>query len=119
MIEFTWDARKARRNEREHGISFPIARVALQSGLAIAVEEQFREGEWRTNVVVPFRGISLLTVTIADETGETDGDSYYTIDEETEQAWAGGVKIVRIITAREATAREQRLYFTYRPPSLG
>jgi len=119
MIEFTWDARKARRNEREHGVPFPIARIALQSGLGVAVEEQFREGEWRTNVVAPFRGISLLTITIADDSGETDEDSDSTTNEETEETWAGGARVVRIITAREATAREKILYFESRPPVMG
>jgi len=119
MIEFTWDARKAHRNEREHGVPFPIARVALQSGLGVAMEEQFREGEWRTNVVVPFRGISLLTITIAEETGEADENSDNTIREETSQAWADGARTVRIISAREATASERARYFEYRAPVLG
>jgi uncharacterized DUF497 family protein len=117
MIEFTWDERKARRNERDHGISFPLARVALETGLGVPVEEEFREGEWRTNVVVPLRGIFLITVTVAsygDEDEDNAGDS-----EETEQGWNGRNIVIRIISAREATPIENDGYFRSRAAEMG
>jgi uncharacterized DUF497 family protein len=119
MIEFTWDSRKARRNEREHGISFPLARAALESQLGIPVEEQFREGEWRTNVVVPLRGIFLITVTVASYHGDEDEGIGTGGSEETEQAWGSGDIVIRIIMAREATTHEKAHYFESRPPVVG
>ena len=121
MIEFQWDERKTRRNEREHGISFRLAQAALETGLGIPVTEQFRQGEWRTNIVVPLRGVLLITVTIATYHGEEDEDisAGSDEDEETEQPWSGGGALIRIISARESTLEEQRTYFQSRPPFPG
>jgi len=120
MIEFEWDERKARRNEREHGVSFRLAQAALETGLGVPIAEQFRQGEWRTNIVVPLRGVLLITVTIATYHGEEDEDisAGSDEDEETEQPWSGGA-LIRIISARESTLEEQRTYFQSRPPFPG
>jgi uncharacterized DUF497 family protein len=119
MIEFTWDARKARRNEHEHGISFSAAQAALESRFGVEIEEQFRENEWRTIVVAPLRGILLLHITIAFyPRGEDEGTSIDS-DEEARQGWRGGEGTVRIISARKAETDEQALYFTARPQALG
>jgi uncharacterized DUF497 family protein len=118
MIEFTWDARKARRNEREHGISFWLARAALETGKGVAVNDEWREGEWRTNVVVPFPGTTFITITIASYSGDDHEDDFISAGKETEQAWPGDVEI-RIISARESTTHETILYFEYRSPGLG
>jgi len=103
MIEFTWDARKARSNERKHRISFEIAQEALETTLGVEIGEQFREEEWRTLVVAPFRGILLLHITFAFyPRGEyEDSDSG---DEDPQQDWSGEHGIIRIISARKATA---------------
>jgi uncharacterized DUF497 family protein len=119
MIEFTWDERKARRNEREHGISFNIAQAALEGGMGVELGEQFRDEEWRTLVVAPFRGSLMLHITFAFYGRGEDEDSITGIDEETEQDWSGEHGVIRIISAREATKGEQDLYFQYRPQSLG
>ena len=119
MIEFEWDERKARRNEREHGVSFRLAQAALETGLGVPIAEQFRQGEWRTNVVVPLRGIFLITITIAAYYGEEDEDISTGRDDETEQPRSGSGAIIRIISARESTQQEQSIYFQSRPPSVG
>jgi uncharacterized DUF497 family protein len=119
MIEFQWDERKARRNEREHGVSFAIAQTALESRLGVEIGEQFREEEWRTLVVAPFRGMLMLHITIAFYGRDEDEDSIAGSDEETEQNWSGEHGVIRIITARKATTGEQNLYFEYRPQSMG
>jgi uncharacterized DUF497 family protein len=119
MIEFTWDVRKARRNEREHGVSFPIAQAAIESRLGVEVEEQFREGEWRTIIIAPFRGILLLHITIAFYPGEDDDTSNQANAEDEQQVWHGEHGIIRIISARKAMAHEQGLYFAARPTEMG
>ena len=119
MIQFQWDERKARRNERIHGVSFAVAQSALESRLGVEIGEQFREGEWRTLVVAPLRGILLLHITIAFYGRGEDEDSIAGDDEETGQDWSGEHGVIRIISAREATTDEQNLYFQYRPESLG
>jgi uncharacterized DUF497 family protein len=119
MIEFTWDARKARRNERDHGISFAAAQTALESRLGVEIEEQFREDEWRTIVIAPLHGILLLHITIAFyPRGEDEGTSIES-DEEARQHWRRGEGTVRIISARKAEADEQALYFTACAQTLG
>jgi uncharacterized DUF497 family protein len=119
MIEFTWDARKARRNERLHGISFSAAQAALESRLGIEIEEQSQGDEWRTIVIAPVHGILLLHITIAFYPRGEDEATRIDSDQEADQDWRGGEGIVRIISARKATAAEQALYFTTRPQALG
>jgi uncharacterized DUF497 family protein len=119
MIRFTWDARKARRNEREHGISFPVAQSAIESGLGVEIGEQFRDDEWRTIVVAPWRGIFLLHITFAFYGGGEDEDGIAGNSEEAQSDWTGQHGVIRIISAREATKGEQALYFEARPQSMG
>lgn len=73
MIRYTWNARKAARNLREHDVSFTLAEYALRQGLAVPIEEQFREGEWRVKMVVLVEGNVLLTVVVG--TGDEDENS--------------------------------------------
>ena len=119
MIEFTWDLRKAQRNERVHGVSFNAAQAAIESGWGIEIGEQFRDDEWRTIVVAPFRGILMLHITFAFYGRGEDEDGIAGDGEETEQDWTGEHGVIRIISARKATTDEQSLYFEYRPQSMG
>jgi len=118
-MKFSWDERKARRNERLHGVSFAIAQAALESGWGIEIGEHFRYDEWRTLVVAPFRSILLLHITIAFYGRDEDEDGIAGNDEETQQDWTGKHGIIRIISARKATADERSLYFEARPESMG
>ncbi|WP_049789363.1 BrnT family toxin [Granulicella tundricola] len=115
-MRFTWDERKARRNVREHGLSFPLGQAAIESGLGIPVEEQFREGEWRTLVVAPVHGILLITIVVTLNYGEQDEDLIETGEYEQEPIdWQDEAAVIRIISVREASAAEQALYFESRP----
>jgi hypothetical protein len=83
----------------------------------VPVQEQFRGGEWRTNVVVPLRGIFLITVTLAsygDDDEDSAGDG-----QETEQSWGDRTIVIRIISARESTPSENALYFESRAAEMG
>jgi uncharacterized DUF497 family protein len=117
-MKFEWDDRKARRNEREHYVSFGLARQALESGLGFHAGDQLYGGEWRLVIIAPVRGIALLTIVITlrnedqDANGtkiEEDGG-----DEAGEGGWNEGNSVVRIISARKATAKEQHHYFENR-----
>ena len=119
MIEFTWNPRKARRNERIHGVSFPIAQAAIESRLGVELEEQYREEEWRTIVVAPLRGILLLQITLAFYPRSDREDPDSETHKEASQTWTGSEGVIRIISARKATTHEQALYFAARPQALG
>lgn len=119
MIEFTWDARKAKRNLREHSVSFPLAQAALESGLAVPLEEQYREEEWRTIVIAPLRGILLLHITFAFYPRSNDEDFHDELAGEETRIWTGTQGVIRIISARKATTDEQGQYFSARPQALG
>jgi len=87
-VLFTWDPAKEASNRRKHGVSFDEAIEALQDGLAKTVsDERHPAQERRFFSVGETRSGRLLTV------GHTDEND-----------------VVRIITAREATARERRDY---------
>ena len=119
MIKFTWDARKAERNERIHGVSFSLAQVAIESRLGVPIDEQYREDESRTLIVAPLRGSLLLQITLAFYSRSDDEDPSDEAYQEADQTWNGNEGIIRIISARKATTREQAFYFAARPQALG
>ena len=114
-MTFTWDPRKAKRNERIHGISFALAQGALESGFAVPVEEQYRSGEWRTVVVGPIYNGVLISIVIAQ--GDED-DTYNSIEEDSTDRSPEEV-VVRIISARRSSPYEQKLYVEASPPHWG
>lgn len=90
-MRFTWDPTKAATNHAKHGVSFAEAEAAFDDPLAIEMPDDRRDyGEERWMLI----GISagrLLLVTVC-----------FTEDEER--------GVIRIISARPATATERRLY---------
>ena len=91
--EFEWDERKAKRNEREHGVPFDLARLVFDDPNAIDrldLDEADEDRELITGLV----GDVLLTVCFAER---------------------GHRK--RIISARKATYREQIDYNEANSPS--
>lgn len=81
--EFEWDDRKAKRNERQHGVTFELARLAFDDPNAIDRLDLDEPDEDR-EVITGFVGDVLLTVCFVER---------------------GHRK--RIISARKATNREQ------------
>jgi uncharacterized DUF497 family protein len=118
MVRFEWDERKARRNLRKHGISFPVAQAAIESGLAVELFEQFHEGEWRTVLAAPVRSI-LITVVVAVYDGEHDEGSEANIEADEEGTWSERDTVIRIISARHASRRERQFYVEARPANGG
>jgi len=88
MSIFEWDPRKARSNEKKHGVSFADAATVLDDDLAITIEDpDIHEGEQRfVTLAVDSFGVLLVVV--------------YT--------WRG--ENIRIISARKATRLERRRY---------
>jgi uncharacterized protein len=88
IVEFEWDRAKAKRNLREHGVSFEEAESVIENP-ASYVEDDIRhsENEERIKVIGPSMKQRLLVVITTDR-GEK----------------------VRIISARKATTKESRQY---------
>jgi uncharacterized DUF497 family protein len=86
LVEFEWDARKARSNAAKHGITFEEATTVFGDPLALTVpDERFDEERWWTIG----RSERRRTIVVAhfDQGGR-----------------------VRIISARTATTRERKNY---------
>ena len=112
-MKFSWDERKARRNERIHGVSFTLAQAAIESGLAVPIEEQYREGEWRERVVASLGGHVFLLVILAISQGDEDEFLRNTVEEG--ETYQPGQPVVRIISARHASEAETLLWIQDRP----
>ena len=91
-IEFEWGEAKNLSNRRKHGVSFEEASRVFEDPLYTSVPERVEDGEQRWQTFGRVNKVLLMTAhTLREERAE---------DESTE--------IVRIITARKATARERR-----------
>ncbi len=92
MIEFEWDAAKAKSNERKHGVTFEEATRVFDDPHAVFRANGVVDGEFRWDVLGIAAGVTVLFVvhTIKDSGDERER--------------------VRIISARIATRMEQTLY---------
>ncbi|AFL90132.1 hypothetical protein Terro_3924 [Terriglobus roseus DSM 18391] len=91
MTTYEWDEAKAEKNLRKHEVSFDDAREALEDPNLFYLPDRIYEGELRHQAIGQAGGVLLLMVAHT-----LRGD-----DEQTR---------VRIISARPAERREQRLY---------
>jgi uncharacterized protein len=85
------DERKNRANCRKHGVSFELAQEVFDDPLALSKLDRVEAGEERRHTLGMVGGIVLLLVshTVRDDKGE---------------------EVIRIISARKATAHERRHY---------
>jgi len=88
-LEFTWDERKNRVNQRRHGISFETAVLVFDDPCHLSVQDREVDGELRWQTIGMVEGIHVLLVA-------------HTVDEEEE--------VIRIFSARKATPRERKSY---------
>jgi uncharacterized DUF497 family protein len=87
-MEFEWDPAKARLNDRKHGIGFEEASTVFGDPLAVTfADPDHSEAEDRWVTFGQSRKRRLLVVTHFDRAGR-----------------------VRLISAREATRRERKIY---------
>ena len=95
-VRFEWDEAKNRSNQRKHeGVSFEEASQVFQDPLHVSAPDRIEGGEHRWQTVEAVQGLVILVVA-------------HTITEE--DADGGSVEIIRIISARRATARKRRRY---------
>ncbi len=91
-MRFEWDERKNRANQRKHGVSFDEASEVFGDPLHLSwLEERFSAFEERWVTIGQTR--TGLTLTVANLYFSENGEG-----------------IVRLISARRATHREQRRY---------
>lgn len=93
---FEWDSVKAATNSRKHGVTFEEASKAFEDPHHIATQDRIENGEERWQTIGLVRGTLLLLVA-------------HTVWDNDE-----GVEVVRIISARPATAQERRIYNAHR-----
>jgi uncharacterized DUF497 family protein len=90
-VRFDWDPEKARENYRKHGVLFETAALVFDDPDFMMYPDRDVEGEERWHTIGRVLGVLVLLVV-------------HTFEEEDEE------EIVRIISAREVTAHEKRLY---------
>jgi uncharacterized DUF497 family protein len=91
MMRFVWDEEKSRRNLAKHKVSFETARLVFDDPQAVSRLDRVEDGEERWQTLGLAGGIVILLVA-------------HTYREE------GGEEVIRIISARKATARERTVY---------
>lgn len=92
MLQFEWDAQKARANQRKHQVSFEEARTVFGDPFArISADRDHSEGEQRWHII-----------------GMSDRNRVIVV------AYTERTEVVRIITARKAEPVERRRYETIR-----
>jgi uncharacterized protein len=88
-VEFAWDERKNRLNQRRHGVSFETAMLVFDDPHQVSVQDREVDGELRWQTIGMVGGLQLLLVA-------------HTVDEEGD--------VIRVISARKATPRERNAY---------
>ena len=90
-MQFSWDETKDRSNYRKHGVYFETATLVFDDPDFVMMRDRTVDGEERWQTIGLVKGVLLLLVA-------------HTIQDVEDQ------EIVRIISAREVTAHERRLY---------
>ncbi len=90
-MRFEWDERKSRLNRKKHRISFELAMQVFADPFSRTLPDRTIAGEERFWTLGRIESLLVIVVvhTNRDERGE---------------------EVIRIISARRATARERRLY---------
>jgi len=90
-MRFEWDERKNRQNQQKHGVSFELAQEAFFDPFCLAISDRVMDDEQRWWTIGRIETLTILVVvhTLRDELGE---------------------EVIRIVSARKATARERRFY---------
>jgi uncharacterized protein len=90
-MRFSWDEEKNRRNLAKHKVGFETARLVFDDPQAVSQLDRVEDGEERWQTLGLVGGVVVLMVahTYREDTGE---------------------EVIRIISARKATARERSIY---------
>ena len=90
-MRFIWDEEKSRRNLAKHKVSFETAKLVFDDPQAVSRPDRMEDGDERWQTLGLAGGIVILLVA-------------HTYREE------GGEEMIRIISARKATASERTVY---------
>ena len=94
-IRFEWDEAKNRANQRKHGVSFEDASEVFRDPLFVSLKDRIQDGEQRWQTFGKVGNTLLVMVAHAVQEEDTRGTTR---------------EVIRIISARYASRREQRLY---------
>jgi uncharacterized DUF497 family protein len=89
-MQFEWDERKNRRNQRKHKVSFDTATLVFDDPRAVSVLDRIEQGEERWQTLGMAGGVLVLLVA-------------HTYREVAGEEWT------RIVSARKATPRERKI----------
>ena len=89
-MRFEWDEDKNLRNLAKHHIGFDTARSVFEDPQALNIQDRIVEGEERWQTLGMISGIVII---VAHTWQDEDGD-----------------EVIRLISARKATAGERRAY---------
>jgi uncharacterized DUF497 family protein len=90
-MQFDWDDEKNRANLAKHGVSFELASYVFEDPLHLSVLDPCEDEERWRSIGVPK---NLMTILVVHTIAETEGEE----------------ELIRIISARLATAHERRAY---------
>lgn len=93
-MRFQWDRAKDRRNLAKHGMNFETAMLVFEDPHQLSVQDRIVDGEERWQTFGVIKGLVLM---VAHTWWEEDGE-----------------EVIRIISARSATAHERRIYEAHR-----
>jgi uncharacterized DUF497 family protein len=91
MLQFEWDDRKNRANEKKHGVDFETAQLVFDDPLCVTFVERIVHAEQRWHAIGSVENLIILVV-VHTYREEPDGE------------------VIRIISARPASSHERRLY---------
>jgi len=90
-MKFEWDENKNKANKNKHGISFELSSLAFHDPYIVSIEDHRHEEErWQSLGLINDVVIYLAHIIEEEDNGE---------------------EIIRIISARKATASEERRYY--------
>jgi hypothetical protein len=90
-VEFIWDARKNRANQKKHHISFETALQVFDDPFHVTAQDREVDGDERWQTIGLVNGVHVLLVA-------------HTVDEREGEA------LIRILSARKATRQERKIY---------
>ena len=87
-LKFEWDEAKAHRNSTKHGVSFDEAATVFEDQLAVSVSDPDHSDAEQRYIVIGLSASGEMLVVVYTERGNT----------------------IRIISSRNATKKERKLY---------
>jgi uncharacterized DUF497 family protein len=94
-IRFEWDEAKNLANQRKHGVSFEDASEIFRDPLFVSLKDRIEDGEqrWQTYGKVGNKLLMMVAHTVQEE--DANGST---------------IEVIRIISARYASRKEQKIY---------